>query len=221
MIGMVEPDPVMIRKWRRPLLAGLPVLTLVLDFVFLLVTYLVLTAVTPDLLGAVADDPARFAAWNALLRLPLTVVQVLVGWRRDPPERYGVMQWVVEVAWSVIAALIVFTRVADPGDANLWLLVAVTAAGPFLVPRVVAAPFRLLRRWRRHSPAAAPGATDGLPDAADGRPGAAEGPLGAADGLPGGADGLSRPSGPRAEPGGADGAAASRAVPGPARPPGD
>ena len=201
MSGMVDPDPVLVRKWRRPLLAGVPVLMVVLDFVFLLVTYLVLTAVTPDLLGAVADDPARFAAWNALLRLPPIVVQVLLGWRREPPERIGMVQWVVEVAWWVTAALIVFTRVADPGDANLWLLVAVTAAGPFLVPRAAAAPFRLLRRWlRRHSPAPAPGSTDGLT---------------------GGADGLSRPSGPRAEPGGADGAAASRAVPGPVRPPGD
>ena len=71
----------------------------------------------------------------------------------DPPVRDGRLRTLLhlgaDVAWSVIAALIVFRHVADPGDAHLWLLVVVTAVGPILVPRLVSAPVRLLRRWWR------------------------------------------------------------------------
>ena len=50
---------------------------------------------------------------------------------------------------AAVAALIAFGYVADPGVGQLWPLLAVTVAGPYLLPRIVAAPFRLLRWWWR------------------------------------------------------------------------
>jgi hypothetical protein len=47
----------------------------------------------------------------------------------------------------VIAALTVFNHLADPGDAHVWQLVAVTAVGPFLLPKFVSGFVWLLRRW--------------------------------------------------------------------------
>ena len=55
----------------------------------------------------------------------------------------------VPVVGPVVAALIVFEHVADPGDVRLGQLVAVSAVGPFLLPRVLSGPVRLLRWWRR------------------------------------------------------------------------
>jgi hypothetical protein len=172
MIGVVEISPLMARQMGRPLMIGVPLFVFALDFVFLLVTYLVLTPIAPDMLGDVAVSPARFAAWITLVKLPMTLAHILAGsWRSwmammtrgeapDPPVPHGwrhtllrVLHRGADAAWTVIAALIVFNHVADPGDAHVWLLVVVTAAGPLLVPRSVSGPVQLLRWWwrRRHT----------------------------------------------------------------------
>jgi hypothetical protein len=146
----------------------LPLVLFALDFVFLLVTYLVLASIVPGMLGEVAVSPARFALWIALVRTPMSLAHMVVAsWRRwmavvtggevpDPPVRKGwrraltnVRDWGTHAAWWVLAALIVFGYVADPGDAHVWLLVAVTALGPFLLPRSLAGSVRLLRWWWR------------------------------------------------------------------------
>ena len=156
------------RQMGRPLMIGVPLFVFALDFVVLLVTYLVLRPIAPDVLGDVAVSPARFAAWIALVQLPMTLAHMLaVTWRGwatllikdevpDPPVREGrrralltVLDGVGHIAWSVSAALIVFGYVADPGSTHLWQLVALTAAGAFLVPRSVSGSARLLRRWWR------------------------------------------------------------------------
>lgn len=152
----------------RSLMIGIPLLVFALDFILLLITYLALAPIAPDVLGAVAVSPVRFAAWIALLQLPMALAHLLaVSWRgwvallvgneiSDPPVRdgwrralIGVRDWTAHAAWWVLAALIVFHQVADPGSAHLWLLVALTAAGPLLVPRSVSGSARLLRRWWR------------------------------------------------------------------------
>jgi hypothetical protein len=168
MIGVAVMSPLLVRQMGRSLMISAPLIVFAFDFVSLLVTYLVLTPIAPAVLGDVAGSPARFAAWITLVKLPMMLAHLLAGsWRTwtammtrgeapDPPVRTGrrhtlakVLHLGADVAWSVIAALIVFTRVADPGDAHLWLLVAVTAVGPFLVPRAVSGPVRLLRWWWR------------------------------------------------------------------------
>jgi hypothetical protein len=158
---MVKVSPRMARRLSPPLMLVLPVVLFALDFVFLLVTYLVLASIVPGMLGEVAVSPARFAAWIALVQTPMSLAHMVVAsWRRwmamvsggevpDPPVRRGwrrVLAWGTHAAWLVLAALIVFGRVADPGDAHVGLLVAVTALGPLLLPRFLAGSVRLLRR---------------------------------------------------------------------------
>lgn len=154
------------------LVLGVSLFGLALDFVLLVVTYLVLASSAPDVLGEVALSPARFAAWIALVKLPMALAHmVAVSWRGwmalvttgdvpDPPARTGPRRTLerardsgADAAWSVIAALIVFHHVADPGTAHFWRLIAVTALGPFLLPKIVEGLFRLLRGWwrRRHN----------------------------------------------------------------------
>jgi hypothetical protein len=173
MINMADKSPRMNGRLGPPLLVGLALFVFTLDFVILLVTYLVLGSIAPGLLGEVAVSPARFAAWLALVKLPIALAHMLaVSWRgwmamatgNEPPDlpvRTGrrrtlarVGGWAAEAAGSVTAALIVFGYVADPGDARLWQLVAVTVIGPFLLPKSVTGLVWLLRRpWRRkHEP---------------------------------------------------------------------
>ncbi|GID94721.1 hypothetical protein Adi01nite_41330 [Amorphoplanes digitatis] len=87
------------------------------------------------------------------------------GWRRIA---FRVRDQGTEIAGRALAALIVFGRVADPGDARLWLLVAVTAVGPLLLVASVRRMFRPLRRWwrRRGRPRNAEPDGDPLPDQA-------------------------------------------------------
>ncbi|WP_326563500.1 hypothetical protein [Micromonospora peucetia] len=165
---MAEMSPRKVRRLGRLFMLGFPLFELVFDFVLLLVTYLVLASIVPNVLGEVAVSPARFAAWIALVRLPMTLAYTLaVSWRGwmalvtrgevlDPPVRKGwrralvrVRDWGADAAWSVMAALIVFDHVADPGDARVWQLVAATAVGPFLLPKSVRGLFWLLRWWWR------------------------------------------------------------------------
>jgi hypothetical protein len=134
------------------------------EFVLLLVTYLLVASIAPGVLGEVAGSPARFAAWITLVRTPMLVahmaavsgrrwwVAVTTGEVPESAEPEGrrrilatVRDWTADIAWSVIAALIVFERLADPGNAPRWQLVAVTAAGPFLLPKL----FWPLGWWRR------------------------------------------------------------------------
>ena len=161
MIGMVETSTRTTGRLGLPLLLGLPVFLFALDFVSLLATYLVLARIAPDLMGEVADSPARFAAWIALVQLPMALAHLLaVSWRGrpardevpDPPRRALVRarDWGSHAAWAVAAALIVFGYVADPGDAHLGWLVAVAAVVPLLLPRAVSGSARLLRWWWRH-----------------------------------------------------------------------
>jgi hypothetical protein len=165
MIGMVERSTRTTGRLRLPLLLGLPVFVFALDFVSLLATYLVLARIAPGPMGEVAVSPARFAAWIALVQLPMALAHLLaVSWRgwlargevHDPPRRALVRarDWVLHATWAVVAALIVFGSVADPGDAHLGWLVAVTAVVPLLLPRAVSGSARLLRWWwrRRHPP---------------------------------------------------------------------
>ncbi|MEV5767071.1 hypothetical protein AB0L34_21255 [Micromonospora sp. NPDC052213] len=168
---MTEMSPHVVRRSGRLFMLVLPLFGFAVDFVLLLVSYLMLVAIAPDVLGEVAVSPARFAAWIALVRLPMTLAYTLTfsrhGWMAmvttgevpDPPVQKGwrlalvrVRNWGAEVAWWVIAALIVFGYVADPGEAHVWQLVAVTAVGPFLLPESVKRLFQLLRWWwrRRH-----------------------------------------------------------------------
>lgn len=169
MTGMSPRD---VRRLGRVLMLWVPAVEFVLSFLFLLVTYLVLAPIAPNTLGEVAVSPVRFAAWIALVNSPMIFASWLVvswrGWTAmvvkgellDPPERKGWrhhLVWVrnrgITVACRVLAALIVFRHVADPGDVQVWQLVAVTAAGPILLSASVAGLFRLLRWWwrRKHS----------------------------------------------------------------------
>ncbi|WP_231931661.1 hypothetical protein [Micromonospora echinospora] len=168
MAGM---SPRTVRRLGRLLMLGLPLFVFALDFVLLLVTYLVLAPIVPNRLGEVAVSPARFAAWISLVKVPMALAYTLVlGWRGvmalttgevpDPPVQKGwrrtlvkVRDWAADAAWSVMAALIVFDHVADPGNAHVWQLVAVTAVGPFLLPKSVKGLFWSLRWWwrRRHT----------------------------------------------------------------------
>ncbi|MEO3780414.1 hypothetical protein ABGB16_27085 [Micromonospora sp. B11E3] len=172
---MAEMSPHVARRLGRVFMLGFPLLGFAFDFVLILVTYLVLASAASNVLGEVAASPARFAAWVALVRLPMTLAYTLaVSWRRwmalvargevpDSPVRKGwrrtlatVRDRGAEAAWWVMAALIVFNRVAHPGDAQVWQLVAVTAVGPLLLPASVRGLFRLLRWWwrrRRRDPA--------------------------------------------------------------------
>ncbi|MFG3685514.1 hypothetical protein [Micromonospora sp. NPDC047740] len=181
---MAEMSPRKVRLLGWLLMLGLPLYGFALDFVLLLLTYVVLASIAPSVLGEVAASPARFAAWIVLVRLPMMLAYALaVGWRGwmalvirgefpDPPVRKGwrralvkVRDWGADAAWSVMAALIVFDHVADPGDAQVWQLVAVTAAGPFLLPESVKGLFWLLRWWwrRRHTSHARHGRPDEEP----------------------------------------------------------
>ncbi|MEU6077036.1 hypothetical protein [Micromonospora sp. NPDC047074] len=168
---MAELSPRTIRQLGRLFMLLFPLFALAFDFVLILVTYLLLASVVPNVLGEVAVSPARFAAWIALVRLPMTLAHTLVvSWRAwkalvttgevpDPPVRKGWRRILVEVrdrvanaAWSVLAALLVFDHVADPGNAHVCQLVAVTAVGPFLLLQSVTGLFWPLRWWwrRRH-----------------------------------------------------------------------
>ncbi|WP_241825493.1 hypothetical protein [Micromonospora sp. CB01531] len=165
---MAEMSPRKVRRLGWLFMLGLPLFGCAVDFVLLLVTYVVLASIAPSVLGEVAASPARFAAWIALVRLPMMLAYTLAGsWRGlmalvtrgevpDPPVQKGwrrtlvkVRGWVADAAWSVMAALIVFDHVADPGDAHVWQLVVVTAVGPFLLPESVKGLFWLLRWWWR------------------------------------------------------------------------
>ncbi|MFU8873061.1 hypothetical protein [Micromonospora sp. SL4-19] len=98
---MTEMSPRKVRRLGRLLMLGLPLFGFALDFVLLLVTYLVLASIAPSVLGEVAASPARFAAWIALVKLPMTLAYTLaVSWRGlmavvttgevpDPPVRKG------------------------------------------------------------------------------------------------------------------------------------
>src|ERR1700754_1014179 len=139
------------------------------DFFDLLVTYLLLGWIAPRLLGDVAESPARFAALITLVHLPMSlahlgilmrprvVAAVLI--RGDasglPPARgrrrlvKRVRSQVVEAAFGVLAAVIVFRYLADPGDARIWPLVAATVIGSVVVDYTVVALFKLLDWWLR------------------------------------------------------------------------
>ncbi|MFG3698810.1 hypothetical protein ACGF5C_12955 [Micromonospora sp. NPDC047620] len=169
---MAEMSPRVVRRLGRLFMLGLPPFGFAVDFVLLLVTYLMLASIAPNVLGEVVVSPARFAAWIALVRLPMTLAYTLTvsrrGWMAmvttgevpDPPVQKGwrltlvrVRDWGAELAWWMMAALIVFDHVADPGGEHVWQLVAVTAVGPFLLPESVKRLFQLLRWWwrRRHT----------------------------------------------------------------------
>jgi hypothetical protein len=190
MTGMVEMSPAAARQLGLLMPPGLVLIGWVFDFVSLVITYQVVAAIAPDVLGDVAGSPARFAALVALVTLPLTVACLLAtGWRTwvalivrgevlEPPVHTGWRRVLVAgcrgaaaLTCSVLAALIVFQYVADPGVGRIWPLVAVTVAGPFLLPRSVSGAFRLLRRWRhrRSRPApddqGGPGVNQAHPDA--------------------------------------------------------
>jgi hypothetical protein len=175
MIAMVEMSPGAARRMGLAMPPGLLLIGWIYEFVSLVVAYRVVAAIAPDLLGAVAGSPVRFAAWVALISVPLSAVCMLAAsWRiwvalivrgevLEPPVRTGWRRVLATVGGgaaaltcSVLAALIVFAYVADPGVARLWPLVAVTAAGPFLLPRLVSGAFRLLRRWRHRRSRSAP-----------------------------------------------------------------
>ncbi|WP_173062321.1 hypothetical protein [Phytohabitans houttuyneae] len=169
-----------VRRASRLLAPGIPVVVFVLDFFLLFASYVLLSWVAPGLLGDVADRRAWFAAWISLVKAPITFVWVMAGsWRGwaaamrngevGRPEvltgRRRVLARVrndaVEVASLLVAALIVFTRVRDPGDVGLWLVVAVTAAVPLLLPLPVQGPGWLVRRWWRARRGRRPSSTPG------------------------------------------------------------
>lgn len=175
MSGMSEMNPREARRLSRLFLVGLPLFVFAIDFVHLLVTYLVLASIAPNVPGEVAVSPAVFAAWIALVKLPMTLACIVVVAGRalkamvttgdvpDPPVRKGwrrilvrVRDEATEVVVTVAGALIVFDHVADPGDAQVWQLVAVTAVGPFLLPKSVAGLFWLLRWWWQRRPSYRP-----------------------------------------------------------------
>ncbi|MCM0674498.1 hypothetical protein NCC78_07330 [Micromonospora phytophila] len=81
--------------------------------------------------GDIPDPPAR------------------TGWRRI---LLGAHDGGVDVVMTALAALIVLDRLADPGDVRLGQLVALTAAGSYLLPNPVGGLLWLLRRGRRGSP---------------------------------------------------------------------
>jgi hypothetical protein len=164
--GMSEMNPGERGRWGWLFVLVLPLLVFATDFVLFLVTYLLLASVAPNVLGAVAVSPAVFATWIALVKLPMTLAYIgavsgrglkaimITGRPPDPPVRKGrrrilvrVRDEAAEVVVTVAGALIVFEHVADPGDAQVWQLVAVTATGPFLLPKSVAGLSRLLRWW--------------------------------------------------------------------------
>ncbi|WP_210774222.1 hypothetical protein [Micromonospora sp. U56] len=142
-----------------------------IDFVLLFVTYRVAARIAPDVLGEVAERPAAFAAWVAVVRLPMTLAYLVAASGRplwtimktgefpDRPERQGWRQFLTsvrdqgaELVATALAALIVFDRVADPGVDPVWPLVVVTVAGPWLLPMPVTVLIWLLRRWWRNQP---------------------------------------------------------------------
>lgn len=171
MIGMSEMSRRERRFLARLLVPGIPLLGVAIDFVLLFVTYRVLARVAPDVLGEVAETPATFAAWVAVVRLPMTLAYLATvsgrhlwtimrtGEFPDGPKRQGwrsvltrLRDHGMDLATTALAALIVFDRVADPGVDQVWPLVAITLAGPWLLPKPATGLIWLLRRWWRNRP---------------------------------------------------------------------
>jgi len=168
MNGMSETDPGRAKLGIRLFVLGLPLLAFVFEFAWLLITFLVLAWIAPDPLGEVAVRPAMFAALIALVKLPMTLahwatvsgrfftIALITGEVPTPPVRAGWRRVFVkardhaaDLLAAVAAALIVISRMADPGEVRVWQLVAIIVLGPLLLAKLAAAPFRLLRwRWR-------------------------------------------------------------------------
>jgi len=164
-------------------LLSLPLLVFCLDFPLLLLSYLLLSLVTPDLLGEVAARPALFAASIALAKLPITLVYTLaVSWRawtaavtrgeflsvreREGWRRVAVQarDYGMEVATSVAAALVVLEHLIDAGGVRVWPIAVLSAVTPFLLALPVKGLVWLIRRWwksrPRHRPQHAGPSTD-------------------------------------------------------------
>lgn len=173
--GMSGTEPQDVRRLSRLFLPSLPLLVFAVDFLLLLVSYLLLSLITPNVLGEVPARPALFAASIALAKLPITFFYILAVSRHDwtamvtkgellpPPVRKGrrrivarVRDYGMEVAAWVAAALIVLNYVIDPGKVQVWKLAAVTAAVPFLLPLAVKGLVWLIRRWWRSRPSYRP-----------------------------------------------------------------
>jgi hypothetical protein len=156
-------------------LLSLPLLVFGVDFPLLLLSYLLLSLVTPDLLGEVATRPALFAASIALAKLPIALVYMLaVSWRpwtaavtrgdllpvraREGWRRVAVQarDYGMEVATSVAAALVVLEHVIDAGAVRVWPIAILSAVTPFLLALPVKGLVWLTRRWWKSRPSHRP-----------------------------------------------------------------
>jgi hypothetical protein len=93
----------------RLFLLSLPLLVFTVDFLLLLASYLLLSLITPNVLGEVATRPALFAGSIALAKLPITMVYILAvsrpAWTAlvtkgeffSPPVRNGVRRALTRV----------------------------------------------------------------------------------------------------------------------------
>jgi hypothetical protein len=170
--GVSEVEPQDVRRLSRLFLLALPLLVFALDFLALLVTYLLLSLITPTVLGKVATHPALYATSIALAKLPITLIYMTaVSWHAwtaivtrgeflPPPVPKGgrrtlakVRDYGMEAAASAAAALIILNYVIDPGEAHHWQLATVTAVVPLLLPLPLKGVAWLIRRWWRSRPA--------------------------------------------------------------------
>lgn len=134
-----------------------------LAFVQLWVLYRVVAWLAPGVLGAVAERPAVFAFWVALVALPIDLALITLGGGRylwaalttgEFPRHHARRSTPADaakgVAATAVAASVVFLVVADPGDAVIWLLVLITAVVPPLLTHGLPVLGRLLLRRLRH-----------------------------------------------------------------------
>ncbi|MET0419326.1 MAG: hypothetical protein ABW022_25215 [Actinoplanes sp.] len=147
-----------LRKAGPLVIPGLALVMFVFDFALFLVTYLLAGGLAPE-------NPATFAGWVALVRLPIALAHMLAhSWRNwkalltggelhEPSAPTGwrlglarVQDWGIDAVSTVIAVLIVGRCLGEPADAQL---VAVSVVGPFLLSRGMSGVFWLWRRWRR------------------------------------------------------------------------
>lgn len=173
--GMSGMEPQDVRRLSRLFLLAFPVLVFAVDFLAVLVSFVLLSLIMPNVLGKVAKHPGLYAVMIALTNLPLQLIYMTaVSWRGwvalvtrgeflDPPAPKGwrrfhirVRDYAAQAAAATTAALIVLNYLMDPGEVHLWLLATLTAVVPILLPLPLKGLVWLIRRWWRSRPSYRP-----------------------------------------------------------------
>jgi hypothetical protein len=150
----------------RMIFGAVPLTLAAIDFAALLVAFQVLASNAPATLGEVATNPAKWALWIALVKLPIMLMIRLWRMRHglkeswatgeppDVPERKGSAPFVRDAAadlpMTAAAAFVVLVYSARlPLAGQLFQLVSISAATAYLLPLAVVRLFKLLG-WLRH-----------------------------------------------------------------------